>query len=88
MGFMNKAREILAMDFDADIKGKNFERGIIKDKVMEYYDRLDITVESVEVEYRSLNHYEVTVTYVDRKLGTVVAHYTVLLKDGTRVEFQ
>jgi hypothetical protein len=76
-------------DFDADIKGHNFERGIIKDKVAEYYDdRLDITDAVIDVEYRSLNHYEVTVTYTDRKLGTIKAYYTVLLKDGHRVEFQ
>jgi hypothetical protein len=74
-------------DFDADIKGRDFERGIIKDKVAEFYDRLEIDV-VIDVEHRVMNHYEVTATYTDKRLGTVKAHYTVLLKDGHRVEFQ
>lgn len=74
-------------DFDADVMARNFERGIIKDKVAEFYDRLDIDVQ-IDVEHRVMNHYEVTATYTDKRLGTVKAHYTVLLKDGHRVEFQ
>lgn len=73
-------------NFDADIKAHNFERGIIKDKVAEFYDRMDVDVE-IDVEHRVMNHYEVTATYTDKRLGVVKAHYTVLLK-GVRVEFQ
>jgi hypothetical protein len=75
-------------DINADIKGHDFERGIITDKVAEYYDRLDILPVSIDVEHRVMNHYEVTVTYTDSRLGVIRAHYTVLLKDGHRVEFQ
>lgn len=76
-------------DLNADLNSHNWERGIIKDKVAEYYDeRLDILDAVIVVEHRVMNHYEVTVTYTDRKLGAVKAHYTVLLKDGHRVEFQ
>jgi hypothetical protein len=74
-------------DFDADIKARNFERGIIKEKVAEFYDRLNIDVQ-IDVEHRVMNHYEVTATYTDKRLGLVKAHYTVLIKDGHRVEFQ
>lgn len=76
-------------NLNADLHSHNWERGIIKDKLVEYYDeRLDIAGVEVEVEHRVMNHYEATVTYTDRRLGKVKAHYTVLLHDGHRVEFQ
>jgi hypothetical protein len=63
------------------------EIGIIKDKIEEYYDGLDIEAE-IEVVHRSMNWFDATATYTDKRLGTVKAHYVVLLKDGYRVEFQ
>ena len=66
---------------------RSFEFGIITDKIAEFYDRHDIEVE-ITVEHRVMNHYEATATYEDRRLGKVKAHYTVLLKNGTDVEFQ
>jgi hypothetical protein len=63
------------------------EYSIIRDKIAEYYERLNIEVQ-VDVEYRNLNWFEATATYTDKRMGVVKAHYTVLLKDGHRVEFQ
>lgn len=63
------------------------ERGIITDKIAEFYDRIDIDVE-ITVEHRSMNWFDATATYTDKRLGVVKAHYVVLIKDGNRVEFQ
>lgn len=64
-----------------------FEYGVITDKIAEYYDRIDTDV-VIKVEHRSMNWFDATATYTDKRLGKVVAHYVVLIKDGHRVEFQ
>lgn len=72
-------------EFMNDVASKKFERGIIKDRIAEFYDRLDV---EIVVTHRSMNHYDATATFVDARMGKVVQHYVVLLKDGHRVEFQ
>lgn len=65
---------------------RTHEFGLITDKISEFYDRHDIEV-TVTVEHRVMNHYEATATYQDKRLGTVKAHYTILLVAG-QVVFQ
>lgn len=71
----------------SEFSNKNFERGIIKDKVADYYDRLDIEPDLIEVTHRDGQVYNVTVTYQDRRLGIIKANYTAKLIDGFRVYF-
>ena len=67
----------------SDITGRNWERGVIKDAIWEYYgERLDIPNAVVEVTYRDNNVYEATVTYTDRRMGQIKAHYTAKLING------
>lgn len=63
------------------------EKAMITDAVREYYDRVnDVDVE-VTVEHRGMNWFDATATFTDKRLGTVKAHYTVLMING-RVVFQ
>jgi hypothetical protein len=76
------------MSLNADLHSHSFERGIISDKLAEYYDeRLDIVDAVIDVKHRDMNRFEATVTYTDKRMGTVRAHYVVVLHDGWRVEF-
>jgi hypothetical protein len=71
----------------SEFNNKDFEYGIIKDKVADYYDRLDIDPDLIEVAHRDADVYNVTVTYTDRRLGIIKARYTAKLIDGYRVYF-
>jgi hypothetical protein len=65
-----------------------FDKTTIEDAIRDFYDRkLDADVE-ITVEHRSMNWFDATAVHTDARMGRVVTHYVVLVKDGNRIEFQ